>query len=207
MNMHIYAFGSICRGEIDLGSDVDLLACVDGPAEQIDHEKYSVYQYERIQALWKEGNPFAWHLHLESRLLFSPNGTDFLSALGTPAHYIADVGDCAKFQKLFDRSYQELRQSSNSATFHLSCIFLAIRNFATCHSLSLGHPIFSRKSPLMVQPSLDIDPQAFSILTRARLLSTRGYGENITYEEVVTATRAVAIVPCWMEALRRQHSP
>ena len=207
MNMHIYAFGSICRGEIDLGSDVDLLACVDGPAEQIDHEKYSVYRYERIQALWKEGNPFAWHLHLESRLLFSPDGTDFLSDLGKPARYIADAGDCTKFQKLFDRSYQELSQSSNSATFHLSCMFLAIRNFATCHSLSLGHPIFSRKSPLMVQPSLDIDPQAFSILTRARLLSTRGYGENITHEEVVTATKAVAIVPRWMEALRSQHSP
>ncbi|UZD97637.1 nucleotidyltransferase domain-containing protein [Pseudomonas corrugata] len=207
MSMHIYAFGSICRGEIDLGSDVDLLACVDGPAEQIDHEKYSVYRYERIQALWQEGNPFAWHLHLESKLLFSPDGTDFLSDLGKPARYIADVGDCTKFQKLFDRSYQELRQSSNSATFHLSCMFLAIRNFATCHSLSLGHPIFSRKSPLMVQPSLDIDPQAFSILTRARLLSTRGFGENITYEEVATATKAVAIVPRWMKALRSQHSP
>jgi hypothetical protein len=207
MNMHIYAFGSICRGEIDLGSDVDLLACVDGPAEQIDHEKYSVYRYERIQALWKEGNPFAWHLHLESRLLFSPDGTDFLSDLGKPARYIADAGDCTKFQKLFDRSYQELRQSSNSATFHLSCMFLAIRNFATCHSLSLGHPIFSRKSPLMVQPSLDIDPEAFSILTRARLLSTRGFGENITHEEVVTAIKSVAIVPRWMEALRSQHSP
>ncbi len=207
MNMHIYAFGSICRGEIDLGSDVDLLACVGGPAEQIDHEKYSVYRYERIQALWKEGNPFAWHLHLESRLLFSPDGTDFLDDLGKPARYIADAQDCTKFQRLFDRSYQELRQSSNSATFHLSCIFLAIRNFATCHSLSLGQPIFSRKSPLMVLPSLDIAPQAFSILTRARLLSTRGYGENITHEEVVAAIKAVAIVPRWMEALRSQQSP
>ncbi|WP_443690473.1 nucleotidyltransferase domain-containing protein [Pseudomonas sp.] len=207
MNMHVYAFGSICRGEIDLGSDVDLLACVDGPAEQIDPEKYSVYRYERIQALWKEGNPFAWHLHLESKLLFSTDGSDFLGDLGEPARYRAAASDCAKFKRLFDRSYQELRQSSNSATFHLSCMFLAIRNFATCHSLSLGHPIFSRKSPLMVPPGLDIDPQAFSILTRARLLSTRGYGENIMHEEIAAATKAVAIVPRWMEALRSQQSP
>lgn len=207
MNMHIYAFGSICRGEIDLGSDIDLLACVDGSAKQIDHEKYSVYQYERIQALWTEGNPFAWHLHLESRLLFSPDGTDFLSDLGKPTRYIGGDEDCAKFRKLFDRSYQELSQSSNSATFHLSCIFLAIRNFATCHSLSLGHPIFSRNSPLMVYPSLDIDPKSFSILSRARLLSTRGYGTNLSNEEIFTATKAVAIVPRWMEALRSTHSP
>lgn len=30
MKMHIYAFGSICRGEIDKNSDIDLLAIVDG---------------------------------------------------------------------------------------------------------------------------------------------------------------------------------
>lgn len=202
--MHIYAFGSICRGEIDLGSDVDLLACIDGSTGHVDPEKYSIYKYERIQALWNEGNPFAWHLHLESKLLFSPDGSDFLSNLGKPSSYKADVNDCAKFRKLFDRSYQELRQSSNSATFHLSCMFLAIRNFATCHSLSIGHPIFSRKSPLLVQPSLNIDPQAFSILTRARLLSTRGFGENITHEEIAIVTKAVAIVPRWMDTLRSQ---
>lgn len=207
MNMHIYAFGSVCRGEIDLGSDIDLLACVDCSAEQVDREKYSVYRYERIQALWEEGNPFAWHLHLESRLLFSPDGTDFLSDLGKPARYIGGDIDCIKFRKLFDRSYHELSQSSNSATFHLSCMFLAIRNFATCHSLSLGQPIFSRKSPLMTQPCLDIDSQAFSILIRARLLSTRGYGVNLSHEEIITATNAVSNVPRWMEALRSKHSP
>lgn len=204
--MHIYAFGSICRGEIDLGSDVDLLACIDGSAPKIDPEKYSIYRYERLQALWKEGNPFAWHLHLESKLIFSADGSDFLVGLGEPERYSAGADDCAKFKGLFERSYQELRQSSNSATFHLSCMFLAIRNFATCHSLSLGQPIFSRQSPLMVRPSLEIDPQAFSLMTRARLLSTRGYGENITHDEVAATTKAVAIVPHWMEALRSQQT-
>lgn len=204
--MHIYAFGSICRGEIDRGSDVDLLACVDGPAPQIDTEKYSLYRYERLQALWKEGNPFAWHLHLESKLLFSSDGSDFLNDLGRPASYVGGSDDCAKFQLLFEQSYEAIRQSTNSATFHLSCMFLAIRNFATCHSLSLGTPIFSRRSPLLVSPSLDIDSVAFSILTRARLLSTRGYGETIMQNEIITAVKAVAIVPQWMQALRSQRA-
>lgn len=203
--MHIYAFGSICRGEIDQGSDVDLLACVDGPAPHIDTEKYSLYRYERLKALWEEGNPFAWHLHLESKLLFSCDGTDFLSDLGKPASYAGGNDDCAKFQLLFDRSYEAIRRSSNSATFHLSCMFLAIRNFATCHSLSLGAPIFSRRSPLLVSPGLDIDSGAFSILTRARLLSTRGYGEPIMQDEIITAVKAVATVPQWMQALRSQR--
>lgn len=204
--MHIYAFGSICRGEVDRGSDVDLLACVDGPAPQIDLEKYSLYRYERLHALWREGNPFAWHLHLESKLLFSFDGSDFLGGLGEPACYTAGDVDCEKFKLLFDRSYQAIRQSTNSATFHLSCMFLAVRNFATCHSLSLGSPIFSRTSPLLINPSLDIDPEAFLILTRARLLSTRGYGEKIVQDEIATAIKAVTIVPHWMQALRSHQS-
>ncbi|WP_305419534.1 nucleotidyltransferase domain-containing protein [Photobacterium leiognathi] len=28
--MHIYAFGSICRGDIDIGSDVDMLIIANG---------------------------------------------------------------------------------------------------------------------------------------------------------------------------------
>lgn len=204
MSMHIYAFGSICRGEIDLGSDVDLLACVDGPAHQFDPGKFSIYRYDRLRALWREGNPFAWHLHLESRLLFSPDDSDFLEDLGRPARYSAGTKDCAKFKKLFESSYQELTQLSNSTTFHLSCMFLAIRNFATCHSLALGKPIFSRQSPFLLNPVLNMDPKAFSVLTRARLLSTRGYGENIMQDEVIATTKAAATVPRWMEALMDQ---
>jgi hypothetical protein len=203
--MHIYAFGSVCRGEIDRGSDIDLLACIDRSAPQIDTEKYSVYQYERLKDLWNEGNPFAWHLHLESKLLFSPDGSDFLKGLGVPSSYRAIRDDLEKFKSLFDRSFQALGELTNSATFHLSCIFLAIRNYATCYSLSTGSPIFSRRSPLMVTPNLDIDPEAFSVLVRARLLSTRGYGEGILDSEVAATYRAVATVPQWMEALRSQQ--
>jgi hypothetical protein len=205
--MHIYAFGSVCRGEIDYGSDIDLLACVDEPARQIDPQKYSIYRYERLKTIWNEGNPFAWHLHLESKLLFSSDGSDFLAYLGKPAPYEASFDDCEKFRRLFDRSYQELQRSSNSAVFHLSCMFLAVRNYATCHSLSVGQPIFSRNSPLMVKPSLRIDPAAFSILMRARLLSTRGHGENILPEEVSVAIKAAAVVPSWMEALKSEKLP
>lgn len=199
--MHIYAFGSVCRGEIDLGSDVDLLACVDESAPQIDVNKYSVYQYGRLRNLWEEGNPFAWHLHLESKLLYSSDGADFVRALGQPACYTQGKKDCEKFRQLFERSYDELKLDLNSATFNLSCMFLAVRNFATCHSLSLGSPIFSRNSPLMVNPKLDIDPKAFSIMTRARLLSTRGFGEILTRSEIVDTIQAAENVFQWMTAL------
>lgn len=203
--MHIYVFGSVCRGEIDLGSDVDLLACVDELSPRVDTQKFSVYRYERLRELWTEGNPFAWHLHLEAKLVFASDGVNFLHSLGAPVRYMAVEHDVAKFKRLFDRSYHELKHGSNSATFHLSCIFLAVRNFATCHSLSLGVPVFSRQSPLIVSPSLNMEANAFSVLVRARLLSTRGYGASLTDEEIAAAIKAVAIVPEWMAMLRSQQ--
>lgn len=203
--MHIYAFGSICRGELDEGSDIDLLACVESRAAQMDNNRYSVYQYARLRELWKEGNPFAWHLHLEARLLFAANGDDFLLGLGEPQPYLAVQADCAKFQALFERARWELERGDNSATFHLSCIFLAIRNFATCHSLALGKPVFSRRSPLIVEPDLMMSERDFGTLTRARLLSTRGFGVRLSGEDIVHACKAIAGVPQWMETLRSRH--
>jgi hypothetical protein len=200
--MHIYAFGSVCRGEIDYGSDVDLLACVGEPTTQFDPAKYSIYRYERLKALWESGNPFAWHLHLESKLLFSSDGRDFLLSLGRPAQYGAAEDDCKKFKELFDRALYELQNSLDSSVFHLSCMFLAIRNYATCHSLSIGMPVFSRRSPHIVNPALDMPADAYSILTRARLLSTRGYGQNITPDEVAIVVAAASAVGPWMDELK-----
>ncbi|ECH0862858.1 hypothetical protein FPD75_07730 [Salmonella enterica subsp. enterica] len=204
--MHLYAFGSICRGEIDLGSDVDLLACIDDTPVEIDVEKYSIYHYDRLVKLWEEGNPFAWHLYLESKLLFASDGDDFLRGLGKPKEYSNASSDLDKFRLLFERSYTALSHSKNSTVFHLSCIFLAIRNYATCYSLSIQKPIFSRNSPLLINPKLNIDPKAFSILVRARLLSTRGFGVNISDSETVFAHNAVSNVLQWMDTLRSNQS-
>ena len=201
MNMHFYAFGSICRGEVDKSSDVDLLACITGPNSDIDTEKFSVYQHDRLRSLWAEGNPFAWHLHLESRLLFSSDGIDFIASLGAPATYTAGAEDCAKFANLFSDSFTQLSKSRVNATFNLSCMFLGIRNFATCYSIWRGHPVFSRRSPLLIDAPLSVDAEAFSILTRARVLSTRGIGLALSDEEVMLVLRAAPSIQTWIRQL------
>jgi hypothetical protein len=198
MNKHFYAFGSICRGEVDRSSDVDLLACITGPNPDIDTEKFSVYQHDRLRRLWTEGNPFAWHLHLESRLLFSSDGIDFIASLGVPAAYTAVAEDCEKFAHLFSESFDQLSKTRVNATFNLSCLFLSIRNFATCYSIWRGHPIFSRKSPLLIDVPLSIDAEAFSVLTRARVLSTRGIGYALSDEEVMLVLKAVPSIQAWI---------
>ena len=203
MKRHLYAFGSLCRGEIDEISDVDLLACVETQelARQIDSRRFSVYTHDRIRALWSEGNPFAWHLHLESRLLFTSDGENFLRRLEAPRPYTRAIEDCAKFMRLFQESLCTLRSTSDSAVFHLSCIFLATRNFATCYSFTRGQPNFSRLSPLQVDAPVPLSTDVFDVLVRARVLSTRGIGPALTSSEVRAAGDVCPIIHDWMQSL------
>lgn len=201
MSTHFYAFGSICRGEIDPASDVDLLACTSTPRPEIDPKKFSIYTYKRVEQLWREGNPFAWHLHLESQLIFSSDGSDFLVGLGVPSSYACAAADCSKFRKLFLESSNALFQSGNSVVFHLSCMFLAMRNFATCHSFTTGRPIFSRKSPLLLAQRLPISDEIFDVFARARILSTRGFGSLISKAEINAAKDSVPNILNWMHKI------
>lgn len=201
MSRHFYAFGSICRGEVDRLSDVDLLACVEGDDDALDPERFSIYRHGRLRDLWREGNPFAWHLFLESRLLYSSNGEDFIGALGRPSKYVAAVSDCRKFFDLMETSAEHLERSLVNATFNISCLFLASRNFASCYALSKGVPQFSRRSPLLIDRPLAVEGHVFAFMVRARTLSTRGLGDRLTGEEVAACKGQVPLIREWMASL------
>ncbi|MBW4559553.1 MAG: nucleotidyltransferase domain-containing protein [Mojavia pulchra JT2-VF2] len=201
--MHIYAFGSICRGDISLGSDIDLLAIVESYESRIDPDKFSIYSYKRIQEIWQEGNPFAWHLSLESRLLFSSDKLDYLKVLESPEKYKNCVQDCEKFFLLFREAHASIITGSNSRVFDLSTVFLSIRNIATCFSLGvMEQPDFSRNSALCLGVnSIPIALDSYYVLERARILCTRGYGKTITDDEIVTTIRRLNEVHEWMHKL------
>ncbi|TAN68810.1 MAG: nucleotidyltransferase [Methylobacter sp.] len=201
--MHIYAFGSICRGEVDQGSDIDLLACIENDNLSISKEKFSIYKYPRITELWQEGNPFSWHLHLESKIIFSSDNNDFIKSLGTPSPYMKTAEDCAKFRELFEQSYEALVNTKTSKIFNLSCMFLATRNFATCYSLGNGKPIFSRKSPLLIDEKLEINDRVFNTLERARILSTRGYGSMVNESEINEVIQYAPKIYKWLNRLSK----
>lgn len=201
--MHIYAFGSLCRGAVSLTSDVDLLAVVDGHDARFDPRIFSIYSYRRISEIWNEGNPFAWHLYLEARGIFSSDGSDYLRSLGAPARYVKYRDDCEKFYRLFDEARNSLEGGSRCVIFDLSAVFLALRNFATCFSLgALGTPDFSRGAALQIAGrELPIEPVQYSILERARILCTRGAGESLTSDEVNRALLSLANIEDWMKML------
>ena len=202
-NMHIYAFGSIWRGEVDASSDIDLLTIVDGRDLRFDAEIFSIYGYSRIKAIWREGNPFAWHLSLESRLLHSSDGVDFLQSIGSPERYQRSATDCAKFRDIFKAASEALRNGSSSPIFELSSVFLAMRNIATCYSLGvLDKPDFSRRSALRLQgDSLEIEDKVFSMIERARILSTRGHGSLLTEDEIEIIKVHLDRIESWMDRL------
>ncbi|ATL99346.1 nucleotidyltransferase [Aeromonas sp. CA23] len=201
MSLHIYAFGSICRGEYESNSDVDLLVCTSGENENYDKNKFSIYDYHRLKELWKEGNPFAWHLALEAKMIYSSDGVDFVRELGRPARYSNGEQDCLKFKALFDDACEQLITYNTSQTFQISCVFLAIRNFATCYSLHEQKPVFSRYSPFKISPILQLTPDIYSILLRARVLSTRGVGDRLRSDEIEIVKDNLNVVRSWMNEI------
>jgi hypothetical protein len=201
--MHIYAFGSVCRGDLSLDSDIDLLAIVEGYDARFDPATYSIYSYKRIQALWLEGNPFAWHLSLEARLLFASDSHDFIRSLAAPAQYQNCVKDCNKFYELFCEAHRSALESRLSRIFDLSTMFLGIRNFATCFSLGFtAKPDFSRNSARHLDTdSIQIPEETYRILERSRILATRGYGAEISDEEAARAISCSDKATEWMSKL------
>lgn len=179
--MHIYAFGSICRGDLNVDSDVDLLALVQGRDPRLNPDKFSIYSYQRIMELWAEGNAFAWHLALESKLIFSEDDDDFLKNLGMPSAYVGGIRDCARFRDIFESSLNAIEGKTPSLVFELSSIFLAVRNLATCYSLAkMVVPTFGRDSARRLGPiSIPISEEVYLLLMRARILSTRAIGDDI----------------------------
>ncbi|WP_417859242.1 nucleotidyltransferase domain-containing protein [Xanthomarina gelatinilytica] len=208
--MYIYVFGSICRGEIDEFSDVDLLAIVGSNEKinfQLDTQKFSIYKEKRMKELWKEGNPFAWHLFQESKLIHSNNNEDILRNWGKPNPYNNMESDLKKFSSLFYDSLDSIKNSEYSNTFDLSMLFLSIRNFASCYSLgALNEFNFSRKSAINLKINkLNISNESFSILERARILSTRGSGKVITDLEKSIVLKETELISDWFQLILKKY--
>lgn len=198
--MHIYIFGSLCRGEVSVDSDVDLLALVGSRDTRLNKDTFSIYSYERIAELWREGNAFAWHLSLESRFVYSDDGDDFLAGLGSPSPYTKGVKDCQRFRELFESSAEAVMAGTPSLVFELSTMFLALRNLATCYSLAmLSTPSFGRHSAKQLgSKSLDLPTRMYRLLEQARILSTRGTGEGINHLDRESLVSGLAVCGEWV---------
>lgn len=202
--MYFYIFGSACRGELDRHSDIDMLA-IYSEEEDISHldaNKLSIYREKKIQDLWGIGNPFAWHLYHESKLTYSSNGTDFLKKLGEPSTYSQGLADCLKFYDILIRSSDSLKEDKFSLVFDLSTIFLCMRNIATCYTLHIKRPNFSRDAAILLeQCPLEIDSKIYNILKNCRLANTRGIDILLENSEVELVIDNLPKIKIWANKL------
>jgi len=203
---NIYIFGSIVRGEIDQYSDTDLLIITDETLNFIDLEKYSLYTPKRIAEMYSEGNPFAWHLHYESKLVYSDE-IDFLRELKIPNVYSNCSNDLRKFYKLFKDSIESIKSDNLSLVFDLAMIFLALRNFATCYSLACyDKPIFSRNSFEKLNDfPLILDNKIKNLLMMARISSTRGSSYKIEEIDLSLLMKQVDEIEKWFDKIFRSY--
>ena len=176
MSHDIFIFGSVVRGEVSSTSDTDILVIPVGPVGLKTYPpSWSVYQRETIKDYFREGRLFAWHLHLESRCVYSAGPMNWLQILGDPAPYGAAREDVLTLTELLDESLAELQHGTNSAIYELGICYTAVRDIAMAASWQkIGAPSFSRYAPYKLPTPVPLDRESYERAMLARHFSTRG---------------------------------
>jgi hypothetical protein len=177
--MEIYVFGSITSGDVDHGSDTDVLVVTQtGDLANSYPDSWSVYSVERVRELFSRGTLFAWHLHRDAVRIWPKGPGGLLATLGQPSEYRGAISEISALRRLALQAVGELAGGSPSETFELGLIFLATRDIAMAAApLLLGEFRFSRFTPLDYEiPKFPLERAEYEFLMACRRASTRGTG-------------------------------
>lgn len=209
-------FGSTARGESDEKSDVDVLVVGPPRSDELENvitkylSKYpaerlsfSWYSSNKVRALFREGDLFAWHLHKESWSLTS--AMDILTHLGEPAPYRDGHTTFGTFRSLLDSSERHIRADDTSPTYEAGLLYAASRNIAM--ALSWHTPAglnFSRLAPFPVSEAVDLSfplsEMEYALLVSCRQRVQRGLPAQIPPQPwLLFACRSLI---GWADALR-----
>ncbi len=177
MDAEFYLFGSLISGDIDAGSDVDILAVVaDGTMRTGIPEGWSVYTAAKIREIFARGTLFAWHVYLESKLVFPANSKGILAELGPPADYENAKYEVAELKALAERAIAALSSGTPSKVFEHGLLYLAARDIAMAASKWVnGEFNFSKYAALQLRElPLPLTRQEYEFLMNCRRASVRG---------------------------------
>lgn len=202
MNHDLFIFGSVVRGEVSSTSDTDILVIPAGPvARNAYPSHWSVYQRETLRDYFSEGRLFAWHLHLESRCVYSAGPMNWLQILGDPAPYSSAREDVLTLTTLLDESLAELQHDTNSAIYELGICYTAVRDIAMSASWQkIGAPCFSRYAPYKLPIPVPLDRESYECAMVARHYSTRGDQRPAAVSATVSALLAAPLID-WARTL------
>ncbi|AZC37059.1 nucleotidyltransferase domain-containing protein [Pseudomonas chlororaphis] len=190
MNHDIFIFGSTVRGEVGASSDIDVLVIpVNTVSPEVYPASWSIYSRETIRSYYEEGRLFAWHLHLESRCIYSASSEHWLETLGCPAAYRSAREDVASLTALLCDSLFELQSGTESVIYELGICYTALRDIAMSASWHLtGRPCFSRYAPFMLPGAqIPIGLEVYEQAMMARHFSTRGSAQPRAPEDAIAA--------------------
>lgn len=184
-------FGSFCREDYGVSSDIDIL-CISSFSENkkklfnarikeliSDRASVSFYQPERISLMYTEGHLFAWHLYSESKKVFSED-LDFIDTLGIPAKYTGCLGDIKNFIDIIQGSRVAIKGGNSSIVYEAGLLYLCARNISMCGSYIFSRRVdFSKYSPYNIDLNsflqFPVDKIDYEYLIAARHSATRGF--------------------------------
>lgn len=202
MNHDLYIFGSAVRGEVSATSDIDVLVVPFSGAADSYPNSWSVYSAEIIRSYYQAGRLFAWHLHLESKCIFSANEMPFLSSLGSPEKYTSGAQDIEDLRELLLQALNEIGAGSNSLIYELGIAYTAIRDIAMVASWSLmDGPCFSRKAPYLIPVRCPLPENIYQAAMLARHVSTRGVETDTNFEAASEALLDAPLID-WIDKIR-----
>ncbi len=209
--LNISLFGSRSREDDDEDSDLDVLVIVANGTGKTSPElvrasvkeqfgkdpSLSWYGLRKIDALFRSGDLFAWHLHLEARTLA---GTDLHAVLGVPEDYTTALSDINELRKIARRVERSIIACNANAVFEMGILYVCARNIAMAASWRLAaRPSFGRYSPYSLPIPFPIADDIYDVMMKCRMASQRGTAlPTVFAAEVLEVLRAILI---WSEAV------
>ena len=172
-----YIFGSLCRGEPDQGSDIDVLVISnERRTRQKVPPNWSLYSPRRIRALFARGTLFAWHIFQEAIQLWPRDRAGYLQKIGPPKPYANAKREIGDLQRILVGAATELTRGTPSQIYEFGLLALACRDIAMAAAPSLtGTFNFSRHAPLHLPAvRFPLSRTQFDYLLACRRATTRG---------------------------------
>jgi hypothetical protein len=176
MNGEIYIFGSLITGNIDSGSDVDVLVIDESRYRNKYPSDWSFYTQERILELFKQGTLFAWHVYTESICIHPKDSEGFLYSIGKPSNYGNARSEIDSLLRIAIDSVNELKNNSPSWVFELGLIYMATRDIAMAASMQiLGEFCFDKYAPFFITGNqFPLNKKEYFQIMNCRRATTRG---------------------------------
>jgi hypothetical protein len=205
--LELYVFGSLTAGDVDVGSDADILAIVGTGVDQeaLPHD-WTIYTEERILDLHGRGTLFAWHLFQDAVLIY-PRETDggLIRRLGRPTCYGGAIADIDARIELGGRALNEIVRGTPSMVFELGLMYLMARDVAMAASKPmLDRFVFSRYAPFAFEKHpFPLTRTEYRYLMGCRRASTRGVDEQHDAHQEATVLMKIGATVQWCHHIRR----